>query len=484
MKKLLFLIFILFNAGLGWAQLGDILKKTVEVTTLSEQEAITTSIKDALPVVFWLNDLDKTSTPIISDDYTFNIAPGYYRFSLQTYCLHAGTYSPTEGSGYLMAPLLGKKNTLVRSILQRSADHPEIQQHDVQLLIWDVEAGCKFSDLPVDFQSRVKPLLTNEEIALMQVDVKEIGSSLLPDNLKEIANFYSNLRKKLVNPASSYEDIENYAVRQGLPALGPGSKMVNPGNWAAVGNGFYMRSFPYSYPHSDIEVYRVSFVNVTYDNKGRINSCYDNENKIEVSYEDSPGSDMITFNGKQYPIWRFKSVHLTGTDISQDLTFENQGWIIPSKVGNKKDNKGQGVVQFSREGDPSLSEYNDRNSEHDGFMNKMENYVKEKLGDKFNEKTFGDNKDTKSLDDRKHFDEGMKAALSDDLKAKGQWIAKNTELTTDAWKDAANALAGNEDDANRNKDSKKRFDPTNRVSAPGNTSMQRLGTSIRQYNTQ
>jgi hypothetical protein len=117
-------------------------------------------------------------------------------------------------------------------------------------------------------------------------------------------------------------------------------------------------------------------------------------------------------------------------------------------------------------------------------MDKMENYVKEKLGDKFNEKTFGDNKDTKSLDDRKHFDEGMKAALSDDLKAKGQWIAKNTELTTDAWRDAANALAGNQDDANRDKNSKKRFDPSNRVSAPGNTSMQRLGTSIREYKTQ
>ena len=484
MKKLILIIVFLFYAGIGFAQFGDLLKKVTQVTTLSEEEAITTSIKDAYPVAFWLDELDKTSSPAISDDYSFNLAPGYYRFSLQTYCLHAGTYAPTQGSGYLIAPLLGKKNNLVSSILQRSADHSEIQQQDVQLLIWDVEAECKFSNLPVDFQSRVKPLLTNEDIALMEVDVKDIASSLLPDNLKELAQYYSNLRGKLVNPASSYEDIESYAVRSGIPVLGPGSKNVNPGNWAAAGNGFYMRSFPYSYPHSDIEIYRVPFVNVSYDNKGRITSCYDNENKIEVTYEDSPGSDMITFNGKQYPIWRFKTVHLTGTDISQDLTFENQGWIIPSNFGKKKNNSGQGIVIYSRDGDPSLSDYNSRNSDHNSFMDKMENYVKEKLGDKFNEKTFGDNKDTKSLDDRKHFDEGMKAALSDDLKAKGQWIAKNTELTTDAWRDAANALAGNQDDANRDKNSKKRFDPSNRVSAPGNTSMQRLGTSIREYKTQ
>lgn len=482
MKKLIYLFIIFLFYQTGWAQIGDILKKTAEITTLSEQEAITTSIKDAYPVAFWLSDLDKTYTPI-TDDNSFNFVPGYYRLTLQTYCLHAGTYAPTQGSGYLMAPLLGKKNTLVRSILQRSAEHPEVQQKDVQLLIWDVEAGCKFSNLPVDFQSRVKPVLTNEEIALMQVDVKEIGSSLLPDNLKEAAMFYGNLRKKLVNPASTYEDIENYAVRQGIPSLGPGSKNVNPGNWAAVGNGFYMRSYPYDYTHSTIEIYRVPYVDVTYDEKGRITSCYDIEYKMEVSYEDSPGSDMITFDGKQYPIWRFKTIHLTGTDINQDITVENQGWIIPSKYGKKKNNSGQGIVQFKREGDPTLQDYNSRNSEHNSFMDNMKNYVKEKLGDKFNEKTFGDNKDTKSLDDKKHFDEGMKAALSEDFKSKGQWIAKNTELSTHAWQDAANALAGNEDDANRNKDSKKRFDPTNRVSAPGNTSMQRLGTSTREFKT-
>jgi len=49
-----------------------------------------------------------------------------------------------------------------------------------------------------------------------------------------------------------------------------------------------------------------------------------------------PEGDMITFNGKHIQFWRFKTVHLTGTDISQDLTFENQGWIIPSNFGKKK----------------------------------------------------------------------------------------------------------------------------------------------------
>lgn len=477
--KLFLIVFIALTMN-GYAQFDNIFKKAPDVSKYTEDEAVSTGIKDAFPVAFWLKGLDQIKPPVQSDDYSFMLAPGYYRFKIQSYCLHAGSYAPTEGSGYLISPLLGNKVDLIRNILQRSADHPDIEQRYVQQLIWGIEAKAKFSDYPADFQAKVTPLLTTSEIADMQIAPKEIAVNLLPADVKERLEFYSNFRKKLVDPASNYQDLENIAVRQGIPPLGVGSRNVESGPWAAIGNGFYMRSMPIAYPTSDIEIFKAPYVEVNYDAKGRIVSESDGQLKVEVNYVDSPGSDMITFdNGKQYPIWRFALIKFTDLATNEQYSIENQGWIIPSKLGSKGGNlTGENVV-YSKTGDPKLQDYNNRNSSDKGLMDQFKDYVKEKLGDKFNDKMYGDNKDTKSLDDENHFNNGMKAALSDDLNAKGQWIAKNTELTTNAWSTAADALAGNDPGNTNNRNSKGKADPTGYVASPANTNMQRLGNSTR-----
>src|SRR5438128_699500 len=71
---------------------------------------------------------------------------GAYAYVAQTYCLRPGTYGPghTErgvaknGSGYLYAPLRGPRAAIVGSVLRRSADHPEIGQKDIQVLLWAI----------------------------------------------------------------------------------------------------------------------------------------------------------------------------------------------------------------------------------------------------------------------------------------------------------------------------------------------------------
>ena len=127
----------------------------------------------------------------VQTDASFNTSlnPGYYRFRFNTFCLHAGAYAPTEGAGYLVAPLKGAKADLIKSILSKYGDHPEIDQKDVQILIWGIEANEKFTDYPPDFQVRVTPLLTPEEIASMQVDVKKIAYDLLPQDAKNRGGF-------------------------------------------------------------------------------------------------------------------------------------------------------------------------------------------------------------------------------------------------------------------------------------------------------
>lgn len=71
----------------------------------SPEGSLTTSLKDAYPVVSWLAKTHLQAKP--TPGKSFNLAPGYYRFVIESYCLQAGTYEPTQGGGYLLAPLKG-----------------------------------------------------------------------------------------------------------------------------------------------------------------------------------------------------------------------------------------------------------------------------------------------------------------------------------------------------------------------------------------
>ncbi len=114
MKK--FIVLLLFIIpSLVQAQFDDLLKKTA-VPDLLEEKNITTSIDDAYPVSFWLNDLSDR-TPVEPEDYNAPLGPGYYTMTVQSYCLKAGTHGPTKGSGHLVAPIKGKRDNLVINIL-------------------------------------------------------------------------------------------------------------------------------------------------------------------------------------------------------------------------------------------------------------------------------------------------------------------------------------------------------------------------------
>jgi len=96
-------VFLFIFSGISFSQIDDILKKIPGVGDVFE-EAVTTSIKDAYPSSYWLKDLDKQISLNRGFRFSANLSPGYYRFRFNTFCLHAGTYGPTEGDGYLVVP--------------------------------------------------------------------------------------------------------------------------------------------------------------------------------------------------------------------------------------------------------------------------------------------------------------------------------------------------------------------------------------------
>ena len=287
MMKKLFILMVLLTPFITNAQFEDIIKKTA-MPDILEEKNITTSIDDAYPVSFWVNDIGEYYDPIEPQDYNAPLGPGYYRMTVQSYCLKAGTHGPTKGNGHLIAPLKGKLDNLVTNIITRSAEHPEIAQKDIQLLLWSIIYGAKFTDLQPELQLRVKPLLTPAEIAELSVGISDVPLDLLPDEVRSTAKFYKDLRGKITDPTSSFEDIESMAVLSGEAPSDMLKKQVDPGNWAYIGDGFYMRLMPVTYSQSVLELYRPQSVNLTRDDKGRITLFEKNGDKIEVSYIDEP----------------------------------------------------------------------------------------------------------------------------------------------------------------------------------------------------
>lgn len=330
------LIIIVFTAFFqtAFSQFDDLLKKIPETDDLLFESAVTTNIKDAYRPAFWLKGIENRVSLNTDAGFSFNLPPGYYKYRFNTFCLHAGVYAPTEGSGYLVAPLKGSKAQLIKNILTGYYEHPEIAQEDVQRLLWGIEAGQKFSKYPDDFRLRVLPLLKPDELAAMDIDVNEITGDLLPKEVKDVLKLYGELREKLSDVNSSYEDIERLAVKNGIPPVGKGTKNIESGTWSSLGNGVYIRNFTWGYTKSDVEIYMPLAVSMQTDNSGKINSVNDDLTKIE--FEDSnnlPGTIKITNNVTD----ENSTLNYTSDDISK-INDETKEFIklVKNSIGRKK----------------------------------------------------------------------------------------------------------------------------------------------------
>lgn len=474
MKKLILILPLLFLlTNLSHAQFDDLLKKVttkVAKVDLLEDKNVTTSIDDALPVAYWLKDLDSELDPVEPEVYDFNLAPGYYRFSVQSYCLKAGTYGPSKGSGYLMSPLLGKRSETVFNIVQNSVLHPEIEQHDIQVLLWGIIYNEKFTDFPLDFQNRVRPLLTPAEIADLTLDLKNVPLDVMPDDIKKIANYYKDLRANISNPNLAYQDLERSTMLNGYLPDEPFSKYVQKGLWAYVGDGFYVRSLPIAYPHSIIEVFRPAKVTVTRDEKNRISAMEYDGSRMEIAYNDEQGADVINFTQGNYPIWRIKTITLHGSNAGEELVLDNPGWIVKDKGQPIKTTGGSSII-FRSEGDPVFGQYKARVDKANNQLKDFDQYMKEKKMSKNNKSD-----DEKWADDQIH--DGLKAALNpEDKKGQESWIRKHIDMVKHWWADATSALAGEDSKDN----GKTKIDLPHHVAVPATNGNQRLIPSGRKF---
>ncbi|HEV2146629.1 MAG TPA: hypothetical protein VGR37_04365 [Longimicrobiaceae bacterium] len=193
----------------------------------------------------------------------FVLQPGYYEMHTQSYCIHAGTHGPGGGDGYLFAPPEGPAEEAVMTILRNSVNHPEIEQQKIQTLLWAIIARAKFEDLSAEHKATASRLMTPQQIAMLNRSALDLvpGPALdraltsLPPLVRQVVEAEARLRQMLINPTTSFAELERVAVLAGAVGMGPGSREVPTGRWSRHPDGYYVRYLPQSYSHTVMQVW-------------------------------------------------------------------------------------------------------------------------------------------------------------------------------------------------------------------------------------
>ena len=181
----------------------------------------------------------------------FVLSPGFYEAEFKTYCLQPGTPDPSQGDAYLQSPVTGYRKEIVQTVLNNSRNMPEMNQRNIQLLLWSVVSGSDFNKLSYAVQSDARQLLTTKQIFELQGGV--VGLIKTVSFQSGFLNTNGDMRKLFEVGTSSYENFERLAV------LRERSKVTRPGvkydTWYKQKENYYVRYFPLSYQKVRIQVF-------------------------------------------------------------------------------------------------------------------------------------------------------------------------------------------------------------------------------------
>lgn len=266
----------------------------------NEDPPVTTGLTDAVTEVRFLDDYSpRAGAPLIeaprNNNGGFTLFPGSFEFEAQSYCLHAGTYAPTKGDGYLLAPLKGPKAFIIKNLLTRSYSNPALPQPNVQVLIWAILARTKINDMPPEMQNTANILLSPDEIrdlnggalGMIPDSAKERAFGKLPEDARRVYEAENKLRGMLTAANTPYDELERVAVLNGNAPFGPGSREIPRGRWSYHPAGYFLRYLPTGYPHTHEDVYIPDRFTIVRDAQGKITRLSDAAgSRLEFAYDD------------------------------------------------------------------------------------------------------------------------------------------------------------------------------------------------------
>src|SRR5262245_31748791 len=182
------------------------------------------------------------------------LSEGFYEADFKSYCLQPGTPSPAYGDAYRQGPLTSYRTDIVETILRNSLKKPELEQRNIQLLLWSVVSGSDFRRLSWDVQTTAQQLLSRKQIFELKggvMGVVKTVSEALPATGVTGANL--KLKQLFELGTSSYELFERIAVTD--QSLKVKKTAANKDQWYKQPGGYYLRYFPSSYQKVKVQVY-------------------------------------------------------------------------------------------------------------------------------------------------------------------------------------------------------------------------------------
>jgi hypothetical protein len=258
-------------ATTAFTQIDDVLGKAGNLfnkglSTKLRRDPITTSFDDCdkkaiLPVAF---GKDSVKRPLCKLPFEagkgYKLQPGFYEANVMSFCLKAGTYAPSKGDGYLYAPLKGPKEELVYKLINNWQTHSEIDQRDLQLILWAIIAKTKISNLSPKLKAVATILLSENDInELSKVGLDMLSEQAmkkainnLPEPAQKVIELENKMRSKFYQATVSYQEIKSLAM---LPGEQIENSSIQRGVWTKLSNGCYIKYLPSGYSLTKIEYY-------------------------------------------------------------------------------------------------------------------------------------------------------------------------------------------------------------------------------------
>ena len=274
LKKIILILLVTVLAKGSFSQLGGLGKKLLDKasavplnTLLKTPDPISTSFKDVdHSNAKGPDDLNVGSQRSMyalqrTPNGGFVLQQGYYSYQAQSYCLKAGTQGPSKGYGYMYAPTKGPADDAVMTIARGAVNRPEIDQREIQVLLWAIIAHAKFEDLQTNLKATAAKLLTPRQLAQLNRSALDIvpeetmskARASVPKEVKLILDAENQLRQALYSATSSYDDLERIAVLAADEITG--NEEIKPGTWTWNPLGYYVRFLPVAYYQSRVEIY-------------------------------------------------------------------------------------------------------------------------------------------------------------------------------------------------------------------------------------
>lgn len=276
-KSCFFLLLLIYSTN-SYCQFSGWKEKALELGTsigakklgldevLKKPAAITTSFEDVnqsgskFPDLIVVKNVQPLYLLPKATNGGFILCEGFFEMTNKSYCLHAGTFLPSKGDGYMYAPILGPKKDIITSILKNAEKHPEINQNEIQVLLWTIIARTRFSDYSGQVKLTAVALLSPIELThleggmlgILPASLMNKAKSKIPDGVQNIFEAENKIRQLVASGNYTYADMEKYAI---IAGMAPVRSDIPSGIWSLHPDGYYIRYFPSGYSKTKVQIY-------------------------------------------------------------------------------------------------------------------------------------------------------------------------------------------------------------------------------------